>query len=261
MSLLHAFASVSLNANQVISGTAINMIAGALTIYLARTITGSGNIQLQQGLPRFDVPVLVNIPVLGPLFFRQTYGTTWLILALLAFAAFLLYKTAFGLRLRSCGEHPQAADAGGINVFRVRYVAVLISGALAGLGGATILVTYSGEFNGSVAGMGFLALAALIFGKWKPLGILGATFFFGFAATLANASQAEPVLQVIPEVVLKVFPYVLTLLALVFLLEDDAGTAGLGRTVRKRKAVSVQTAPPRDYNFKRTIFIVRKETK
>lgn len=235
VALLHAFASISLNANQVISGTAINMIAGALTIYLARTITGSGNIQLQQGLPRFDVPVLVNIPVLGPLFFRQTYGTTWLILAILALAAFLLYKTSFGLRLRACGEHPQAADAGGINVFRIRYIAVLISGAFAGIGGAAILVTYAGEFNGSVAGMGFLALAALIFGKWKPLGILGATFFFGFAATLANASQAEPALQVIPEVVLKVFPYVLTLLALVFFSKTTQAPRASGEPFEKGK--------------------------
>lgn len=151
-------------------------------------------------MPRFNVPLLSDIPVIGPLFFLQTYGTTWLILLLLALGTFVLYKTAFGLRLRACGEHLHAADAAGISVHKVRYVAVMISGALAGLGGATILVTYSGEFNGSVAGMGFLALAALIFGQWKPMGILGATFFFGFAATLANASQAEPSLQVIPEV-------------------------------------------------------------
>jgi simple sugar transport system permease protein len=234
-SLLHAFASVSLNANQVISGTAINMIAGAATVYLARTITGSGNIQLKSGLPRFDIPGLVDIPLVGPLFFRQTYGTTWLILGILILGAFVLYKTAFGLRLRSCGEHPHAADAAGINVYRVRYIAVMISGALGGLGGATILVTYSGEFNGSVSGMGFLALAALIFGQWKPLGILGATFFFGFAATLANASQAEPALQVIPELVLKVFPYVVTLLALVFFSKSTQAPRASGEPFEQGK--------------------------
>ena len=234
-SLLHAFASINLNANQVISGTAINMIAGALTVFLARTLTGSGNIQLTQGVPRFDVPLLVDIPVLGPLFFHQTYGTTWLILIILALGTFVLYKTAFGLRLRACGEHPHAADAAGISVFKVRYIAVMMSGALAGLGGATILVTYSGEFSGSVAGMGFLALAALIFGQWKPLGILGATFFFGFAATLANASQAEPSLQVIPEVVLKVFPYVLTLLALIFFSKSTQAPRAAGEPFEKGK--------------------------
>ncbi len=234
-SVLHAFASINLNANQVISGTAINMIAGALTVFLARTFTGSGNIQLTAGIPRFDIPFLVNIPILGPLLFRQTYGTTWLILFILLLGSFLLYKTPFGLRLRSCGEHPQAADAAGINVFRIRYIGVLLSGALAGLGGATILVTYSGEFNGSVAGMGFLALAALIFGQWKPLGILGATFFFGFAATLANASQAEPVLQVIPEVILKVFPYVVTLLALILFSKTTQAPRASGEPFEKGK--------------------------
>ena len=112
-SLLHAFASISLNANQVISGTAINMIAGALTVFLSRTLTGSGNIQLTQGIPRFDIPALVDLPIFGRLFFYQTYGTTWLILLILALGSFLLYKTAFGLRLRACGEHPHAADAAG----------------------------------------------------------------------------------------------------------------------------------------------------
>ena len=234
-SLLHAFASINLNANQVISGTAINMIAGAVTVFLARSITGSGNIQLTQGIPRLDIPGLVDLPIIGRLFFYQTYGTTWLILAILGLCAFLLYKTAFGLRLRACGENPHAADAAGINVYRVRYGAVMISGALAGLGGATILVTYSGEFSGSVAGMGFLALAALIFGQWKPTGVLGATFFFGFAATLANASQAEPALQAIPEVVLKVFPYVLTLLALIFFSKSTQAPRAAGEPFEKGK--------------------------
>ena len=234
-SVLHAFASINLNANQVISGTAINMIAGALTVFLARTFTGSGNIQLTQGVPRFDIPGLVDLPVIGHLFFYQTYGTTWLILLILALGSFLLYKTAFGLRLRACGEHPHAADAAGINVVKVRYVAVMMSGALAGLGGATILVTYSGEFSGSVAGMGFLALAALIFGQWKPLGVLGATFFFGFAATLANASQAEPALQAIPEVILKVFPYVVTLLALIFFSKSTQAPRAAGEPFEKGK--------------------------
>lgn len=234
-SLLHAFASINLNANQVISGTAINMIAGAVTVFLARTLTGSGNIQLTQGIARFDIPLLADIPVIGPLLFRQTYGTTWLVLLILALGTALLYKTAFGLRLRACGEHPHAADAAGINVYKVRYAAVMISGALAGLGGATILVTYSGEFNGSVAGMGFLALAALIFGQWKPLGILGATAFFGFAATLANASQAEAALKVIPEVVLKVFPYVVTLIALSLFSKSTQAPRAVGEPFEKGK--------------------------
>ena len=227
-SLLHAFASVNLKADQVISGTAINMIAAAITVYFARIITGSGNVRIRMSLPRFDVPLLVKIPVIGKLFFRQTYGTTWLILIILAISAFVLYKTSFGLRLRACGEHPHAADAAGVNVYKIRYIGVIISGALAALGGATIVLTYSGEFRGTVAGMGFLALAALIFGQWKPLGILASTFFFGFAATLANVSQAEPLLQKIPEVILKIFPYVITLIALVFFSKSSQAPRAAG---------------------------------
>ncbi len=234
-SLLHAFACITLNANQVISGTAINMIAGALTVYLARHMTGSGNILIVHGLIRRNIPVLAKLPILGQLFFTQTYPTTWVVLAILLFSWFLLYKTPFGLRLRACGEHPQAADAAGINVYRMRYIAVLISGACAGLGGAVILVTYSGEFNGSVAGLGFLALAALIFGQWKPLGILGATFFFGLASTIANVSQAIPALAKIPGLLLKNFPYIVTLLVLVFFSKTTQAPRAAGEPYDKGK--------------------------
>lgn len=234
-SLLHAFASINLSANQVISGTAINMIAGALTVFLARNITGSGNIQIKSGLLRGDIPLLKDIPVLGPLLFTNTYGSTWLVLLILLAGWFVLYKTPFGLRLRACGEHPQAADAAGINVQKVRYAGVAISGALSGLGGAVILTTYSGEFNGSVAGLGFLALAALIFGQWKPLGILGATLFFGLATTLANVSQVVPELKQIPPLLLKVFPYVVTLVALVFFSRSSHAPRAAGEPFDKGK--------------------------
>lgn len=214
-SLLHAFASVSLNANQVISGTAINMIAGAITIFFARNITGSGRITIKSGFTPIDVPVLSKIPVIGDLLFTKTYPTTWLVFFILIGSVFLLYKTAFGLRLRSCGEYPQAAEAAGINVYKMRYIGVMISGALSSLGGVIILVTYGGEFTGSVSGLGFLALAALIFGQWRPVGILISTLFFGFAVTIANTSQVIPELAVIPPLILKVFPYVVTLIALI----------------------------------------------
>ena len=130
-SLLHAFASISLNANQVISGTAINMMAGALTLYFARYITGSGNIHIISGLQRFNVPVLSKIPILGKLFFTQTYTTTWLVLFLLLGSWLLITRTPFGLRLRACGEHPHAADAAGVNVKLIRYIGVMFSGAFA----------------------------------------------------------------------------------------------------------------------------------
>ena len=214
-SLLHAFASINLKADQVISGTAINMIAGALTIFLARNIGGSGNINIKNPLIQKDIPVLSEIPVLGDMFFTKTYPTTWLVLIIVAISAFVLYKTSFGMRLRACGEHPQAADAAGVNVYKMRYMGVILSGALSGLAGGIILVTYQGEFTGTVSGLGFLAIAALIFGQWKPLGIVFATLFFGFASTIANVSQVIPELATVPPVILKTFPYVMTLIALV----------------------------------------------
>lgn len=234
-SILHAFASINLSANQVISGTAINMIAAALTVFLARNITGSGNIRIRSGFIPEDVPFLSKIPIIGDLFFTKTYPTTWFILLILLVSAFVLYKTKFGLRLRSCGEFPQAAEAAGINVTRIRYSGVLISGAFAGLGGALILVTSSGEFTGSVSGLGFLALAALIFGQWKPLGILGATFFFGFASTIANVSQVVPELAVIPPIILKIFPYVVTLIALVIFSKSSQAPKAAGETFDSAK--------------------------
>ena len=149
-------------------------------------------------------------------------------LLVLAIGWYLLYKTPFGLRLRACGEHPEAADTAGVNVLRIRYAGVIISGVFSGLGGAIILVTYSGEFNGSVAGLGFLALASLIFGQWKPLGILGATFFFGLASTLANVSQVIPTLAQIPGIILKAFPYVVTLLALIVFSKSSQAPRAAG---------------------------------
>jgi len=229
-SILHAFASINLNANQIISGTAINMIATALTVFLARNITGSGNIRITSGFSPSNVPFLSDIPVIGDLFFTKTYPTTWFVLAILFVSSFVLYKTRFGLRLRSCGEYPQAAEAAGINVRRVRYSGVLISGAFAGLGGALIIVTYAGEFTGTVSGLGFLALASLIFGQWKPLGVLAATFFFGFASTIANVSQVIPELAVIPPILLKIFPYVVTLIALVIFSKSSQAPKAVGET-------------------------------
>ncbi|KKK39540.1 sugar ABC transporter permease [Mesobacillus campisalis] len=229
-SVLHAFASINLSANQIISGTAINLIATALTVFLARNITGSGNIRITSGFSPSDIPVLSSIPIIGDLFFTKTYPTTWFILLVLIISAFVLYKTKFGLRLRSCGEYPQAAEAAGVNVRRIRYSGVLISGAFSGLGGALIIVTYAGEFTGTVSGLGFLALASLIFGQWRPLGILAATFFFGFASTIANVSQVIPELAVFPPILLKTFPYIVTLIALVVFSKSSQAPKAAGET-------------------------------
>ena len=200
LAALHAFASINLKADQTISGTAINMLSTALSLFLAQTITGSGNITVVRAVIRSDVPLLSKIPVIGPLFFSESYWTTWICIAVWISSYFLLYKTSFGLRLRACGEHPSAVASAGVNVHKMRYIGVLTSGFLSGLGGACILVTYAGEYNAGagINGLGFLAIAALIFGQWKPLGILGSTAFFGLCMTIANIGRILPAFSGIP---------------------------------------------------------------
>ena len=142
-----------------------------------------------------------------------------LVTALLLAASYvLLYKTRFGLRLMACGEHPQAADSVGVNVYRMRYAGVAISGALAGVGGLVFVVPTSTNFNATVAGYGFLALAVLIFGQWRPSRILFAAFFFGLMKTVASAYSGIPFLANlgIPNDVYKMVPYVATLIVLAF---------------------------------------------
>ncbi len=219
-SLLHAYAAINMRADQTISGTALNMIAPAVAIYMARTLQENGvqQINFTNTFRIREVPLLSRIPVLGDLLFKNTYITTYLGLIILAVAAFVLYKTRFGLRLRSCGEHPQAADSVGINVYRIRYAGVMISGALAGLGGLVFVVPTSTNFNATVAGYGFLALAVLIFGQWKPLRILFAAFFFGLMKTIAASYSGLPVLKdlPIPSDIYKMVPYIATLIVLAF---------------------------------------------
>ncbi|MDR0249652.1 MAG: ABC transporter permease [Oscillospiraceae bacterium] len=234
-SALHAVACVSLNANHVISGTAINMLAAAFTVFFSRTVTGSGVIDVRGGIMRYTFPGLSNIPVLGKILFTDTYHTTWLILFLLLASWFMLYKTSFGLGLRSCGENPHAANAAGISVTKYRYVGVLLSGALSGLGGAVYALCFDKGFTGSIYGLGFLALASLIFGRWNPWGILGSTVFFGYASTVANVATVMPAFAKFPTVLLKVFPYVATLLVLVFFSRTSAAPKAAGEAFDKDK--------------------------
>ena len=229
VSLLHAFASINLNANQVISGTAINMLAAAVTVFFARDVTGSGNISVPIAMERYNVPGLSRIPIIGDIFFKGAYHTTWIVLGMLFLSIFVINKTSYGLRLRACGENPHASDAAGVNVRRIRYSGVMISGAFAALGGCCYLLTYAREFNGSMNGMGFLALAALIFGQWKPLGIMASTLFFGFAQTVANVSGVVPAFAWIPNVYLKIFPFVVTIIALIFFSRTSAAPRAAGQ--------------------------------
>lgn len=228
-SLLHAFASVSMKADQVVSGTAINILSSALTVYLARNLTGSANIQIVKGLIRFDVPGLSAIPVIGPLFFKNANIAIFIVLLIVVLSWYVLYHLPFGLRLRACGENPHAAASTGVNVIKMRYAGVFISGILAGLGGGFVITTYSGEFSPLVySGLGFLALAALIFGKWNPWGVLGAALFFGFAKTVADMSRLFESLKTMPNILFNTFPYVATIVALVLFSKNAAGPRAVG---------------------------------
>ena len=218
VSLLHAYASINMSADQVISGTAINMLAPAFAIFVARMIRNVQQIPFINQFRILSVPVLGDIPVLGPLLFQNTYITTYLGFFLLLVSRFLLYRTRFGLRLRSCGEHPQAADSVGINVVKMRYIGVMISGALAAIGGLIFVVPTSTNFNATVSGYGFLALAVLIFGQWKPDRILMAAFFFGLMKAIAASYSGITFLSAIPmpSAVYKMVPYIVTLVVLAF---------------------------------------------
>ncbi|MFC4183522.1 ABC transporter permease subunit [Saccharococcus thermophilus] len=215
-SLLHAVASITFRADQVVSGVAINFLALGLTLFLVKQMYGKGQTdQIQVGFDKIDVPVLSHIPIIGPLFFSNAYIPSYLAIILAFVAWYVIYKTPFGLRLRAVGEHPMAADTMGINVAKMRYIAVMISGALGGLGGGVYATIISRDFShATISGHGFMALAAMIFGKWHPIGAMGAALFFGFAQSLSIVGQTIPFLKNVPTVYLLIAPYVLTILAL-----------------------------------------------
>lgn len=229
-SLLHAYASVNMKADQTISGTALNLFAPALAIYVARMIFGVQQINFTDTFLISKVPVLGNLPVVGPMFFQNAYITTYIGILILIISAIVLYKTRFGLRLRACGEHPQAADSLGINVYKIRYAGVLISGLLGGIGGLVFIVPTSTNFNASVAGYGFLAVAVLIFGQWKPYRILFAALFFGFMKAIASSYSGIPFLLAsgIPNSVYKMIPYIATLIVLAFTSKNSQAPRAAG---------------------------------
>lgn len=222
-SLLHAFAAIHMKADQTISGTALNMFAPAFAIFAARTLQGMQQIPFTDTFCLSRVPVLGSIPLVGPMLFRNCYITTYLGFLIYFVAAFVIKKTRFGLRLRACGEHPQAADSVGVNVYKIRYAGVVISGVLGGIGGLVFVIPTSTNFNASVAGYGFLALAVLIFGQWRSNRIFMAAFFFGIMKTLASAYSGIPLLKSlpVPNEIYKMIPYVATLIVLAFLSKNS----------------------------------------
>jgi len=227
-SLIHAVASISFRADHTVSGVAINLLAVGVTLFLVKLIYDKGQTDIiQKGFSKIDVPFLSDIPIIGPIFFSNTYWTSYVAIIIAIIAWFVVFKTPFGLRLRSTGEHPMAADTMGINVTKMRYIGVIISGALGGLGGAVYAQSISSDFShATISGQGFMALAAMIFGKWHPLGAMGAAIFFGFAQSLSIIGNSLPFLENVPSLILLIAPYVLTILALTgFIGRADAPKA------------------------------------
>ncbi|MFA6646842.1 MAG: ABC transporter permease, partial [Sphaerochaetaceae bacterium] len=201
-SLIHAVAAINLNADQTISGTGINLLADGATIFVAQILFNADRTR--------EFRMGMQTDALG------IYPTAYIALTVVLLAWFILYKLPFGMHLRACGEHPHAADSVGINVKRIRYIAVLTSGLLAGLAGGCIVLTQTIQYtSNTINGRGFIALAAVSFGRWRPVGVTFAAFLFGTAQAFAIIANNFPALRVLPSEVFNMLPYIITLIALV----------------------------------------------
>jgi ABC-type uncharacterized transport system permease subunit len=212
---LHALASITFRADQIVSGMALNILALGLTSYLDYELYGTtGTPADLPGVPTVDLGFLSSIPVLGGAFGHQS-SILWVTFLLVIILELFLFRTVPGLRLRAVGEHPRAAETVGIDVRRTRYWAVLASGALAGLGGVYLSMAVAGSFtDGMTNGKGFIGLAAMIFGRWKPVGALIAALIFGYGDALSVSLQGVSIGDLrIPVQLLSTIPYLLTILA------------------------------------------------
>ena len=234
-SLLLSFAAVNLKADQTIGGTALNMLAPALVLFLIRILANQNTLDMARGdaaewfmlfKTDFGFEKTQELSVIGEVLFNKVYISSYICIGIFVFLSIILYTTKFGLRLRSCGENPQAAASLGINVYAMRYAGTTISGALAGLGGFVYALTTSNcSSTGEVAGFGFLALAVMIFGNWKPLNIAGSALLFGlfkcvgaaYATLDINGDGVYWLAQIgISSYVYRMLTYVVTLIVLAF---------------------------------------------
>ena len=219
-SLIHAFASISLQADQIISGTGINLLSNGITVFIC------------QLLFRMDRSMNYRMGMRSGIF--GIYPTVWIALAVLALSWFVLYKRPWGLRLRAAGEHPHALASAGVNVIKIRYIAVLISGILAGLAGGCIVLTQDIQFTvNTINGKGFIALAAVSFGRWIPLGILGSSFLFGLSSALAVNIINISSLAFLPSEFFNAMPYLITLITLVLFSGKDYAPRAVGKPFDK----------------------------
>jgi len=213
MALIHAVVSIRFRADQIVSGIAINIFAAGLTLFLVQRIFGLqdvGHVGQSELLPYINVPVLDQIPFLGRVLFQQNV-VVYAAIVLLVVVQLMLFRTRLGLRIRSVGEHPQAADTAGINVYAIRYGAVITSGLLSGLAGAFLAIGISNTFVPNMTdGRGYIALAAMIFGKWTPIGAFVACLIFGLGQAIYDANSVIHVSQYL----LSMLPYILTLVVL-----------------------------------------------
>lgn len=231
LGLMHAYASVTMKANQAISGMAINILAPAIAVFVAKEVTPSELIPFRQRFFIPEIPLLNEIPIIGKVFFERAYITTYVAIIVFLVSLFVIKKTRFGLRLRASGEHPHALDAAGVKVGRIRYTSVLISGGLAGLGGVVFFIPTSVEFSANVSGYGFLAIAVLVFSKWEIKRIIVTSVFFGLMQTIASAHSGIPFLasiDIIPSEVYKMLPYIATLIVLSLSRGEANAPAAIG---------------------------------
>ena len=212
LGLLHALLTVKFIGNQIVSGTGINIFALGFTAYMSQIIWGSrGASESVQGLRVVSIPLLKDIPIIGDIVGSHT-PLVYLMLIVTVLSYVVLFKTPIGLRIRAVGEHPAAADTAGIDVFKTKYLCVMVSGMLAGLGGAFLSLGHLSLFAwGMTGGRGFIAMAAMIFGNWMPFGAFGASFLFGFADALQMRLQA---LGLLPPQIILAIPYILTVAVL-----------------------------------------------
>jgi ABC-type uncharacterized transport system permease subunit len=232
LALIHAFFSIHLRADQIVSGVAINLLALGLTGYLYIKVYGEQGTPTELSvIPNLHLSFIEDVYFIGPIFGNMNL-MIWLALATVVLSWILMFKTPIGLRIRSVGEHPRAADTVGISVFKIRYAAVALSGMLAALGGAYLSIGFVGSFGENMtAGRGFIALAALIFGMWRPFGAFGAALLFGFSSALA---RSLPEYSEQAALLFETLPYVLTLIAVGGLIGRSIPPAAIGRPYEKQ---------------------------
>lgn len=238
VAFIHAYISIDLHGDQVISGTAINVLAAAFTGFMLRKLFHhAGQSPQVTALPTWEMPFLQKVPGLGSWLyelFRQG-PMVYLAIVMVGVIWFLLFKTRLGLRIRAAGEHPEAVETVGVNLFGIRYFSVIMSGVLAGLGGVALsLGSISSFVENMSAGKGFIALAAMIFGKWNPIGAFFACLFFAFTDALQMQAQIFGI-TFIPKEFLMMFPYIATMLALLGFIGRSTAPAADGLPYERRK--------------------------